>query len=210
MADVIIPLAAQTHAVVLCDAIPGECMLSTSFLRMYSLMKSKWSGPTPFTVISITNTIGYFYRNPAENAHWKSVRRASRAWRQRDAKLFEVFGPKDDDPPMHYDLDPNAALTILTDCIHPKRDRLDWRPFTALKQALIRHLSSSVPSLAIRTGFSKKAALGSNSSVALDVVSARAQSGTPVLALDIRNRLPLTPPPGSTVGKARRAALITQ
>ncbi len=210
MSDVLIPLAAQTHAVVLCSAVTGSCMLSTSFLRMYSLLKNKWSGPPPFTVISITNDIGYFYRNPAEDAHWKTVRRASRAWRQRDAKLFEVFGPKEGEQPMNHDLDANASLTIITDCIHPKRERIDWRPFSALKQALIRHLSSSVPSLAIRTGFSKKVALGSSSSIALDVVSARAQSGTPVLALDVRNRAPLTLPPSdhTTVGRARRQQLI--
>ena len=80
-----------------------------------------------------------------------------------------------------------------------------------------------MPSLAIKTGYSKKDCLGSSSSVALDVVSARAQSGTPVLALDVRNRLPLElpleKPPGSNgsgrrgsvvLGKQRRAALIEQ
>ena len=34
MADVIIPLAAETHAVVVCNCVPHEDVLSTSFLRM--------------------------------------------------------------------------------------------------------------------------------------------------------------------------------
>ena len=93
MSDVIIPLAAQTHAVVLCDAIPGNCLLSTSFLRMYAVMKAKWAGPSPFTVISSTAAFHNLYKNPAEGTNWQNVRRASRAWRQRDAKCLEGFGP---------------------------------------------------------------------------------------------------------------------
>ena len=43
MSDVIIPLAAQTNAVVLCTAVRDDCALSTSFLRMYSVARAKWS-----------------------------------------------------------------------------------------------------------------------------------------------------------------------
>ena len=147
---------------------------------MYAVVKAKWTGPSPFTVLSLTNAIDDFYLNSEEDAHWKTVRRSSRAWRQRDAKLMAIFGPKSESfLPQKIDLDSNASIIILTDNIHAKRDRQDLKPFNALKQALVRHLSSSVPSLAIRTGFSKKELLGSSSAIALDIVSARAQSGTP-------------------------------
>ena len=51
MADVLIPLAAQTNAVVLCGAT-GNDLLSASFTRMYSVAKHRWCGPPPFTIIS--------------------------------------------------------------------------------------------------------------------------------------------------------------
>ena len=75
MADVIIPLASQTNAIVLCAAVPGDCALSSSFLRMYAVMKAKWGGRTPFTVLSLTNAVDFFYQNTAEDAYWKTVRR---------------------------------------------------------------------------------------------------------------------------------------
>ena len=106
--------AAQTHAIVLCAAVPNDCMISASFLRMYAVCKSKWTGPPPFTVLSLTNAIADFYINPDEGAHWRNVRRASRAWRQRDAKLLEVFGPTEDQRPENYDLDQNASCIIMT------------------------------------------------------------------------------------------------
>lgn len=210
MADVMIPLAAQTHAVVLCDAIPGDCALSTSFLRMYAVMRSKWSGPAPFSVISSTDAIHRLYLNPNEDTHWRNVRRTSRAWRQRDAKLLEVHGPKSDDAPRNnHDLDSNASCIILTDQIHPRRDKLEKKPFSALRHALIRYLGSSVPSLAIKTGFSSKVPLGASDDMTLAKVSARAQSGTPVLAIDVRNRLPLAVA-AHTGAQEQRTALIEE
>ena len=191
MADVIIPLAAQTNAVVLCNAVPDDCILSTSFTRMYSVARAKWHGPPPFTVISSTNALGFFYRNDDESAHWRNVRRSSRSWRQRDPKCFEVHGPKSGDPTGAHDLDANASCIILTDCINPKRDQIDAKPFASLMGALVAHLSSSVPSIALRTGFSCKDNLGDSSAMHLNMVNSRAQSGTPVLALDIRPRTEL-------------------
>ena len=199
MADVIIPLAAETQAIVLCDAIPGEDILSTSFLRMYSLMKSKWSGPPPFTVLSSTNVMQCLYANPNEKAYWHTVRDASISWKARDKKLKEIFGTGAKAKTgtrmagtrmKNHDLDPNAACVILVDSINPKTNAADRKPFAALKQALVRHLSNSVPSLCLKTGFSSKERLGSSSKKSLDIVSARAQSGTPVLALDVRRRAP--------------------
>jgi|MDSY01.2.fsa_nt_gb hypothetical protein len=90
MADVILPLAVETQAVVLCDAIPGEDILSTSFLRMYSLMRAKWSGPPPFTVLSSTNVMQCLYANPKDTAHWRTVRNGSQSWKARDGEVTAV------------------------------------------------------------------------------------------------------------------------
>jgi len=41
MADVLIPLAAQTNAIVVCEAVREACVLSTSLRRMLALGRSK-------------------------------------------------------------------------------------------------------------------------------------------------------------------------
>eukprot|EP00966_Prymnesium_polylepis_P330375 7386031-Prymnesium_polylepis.2 len=194
MADVLIPLAAQTHAVVLCNGGVGECILSDSFTRMYSVQRAKWGGSSPFTVLSMVNGITDLYANPDEGAHWREVRKASRTWRQRDAKLTEVFKPVEDTA-MSYrklDLDPNATCIIITDNVHPKKEGFDVSPYAALMAALVRHLSNTIPSIAIRTGGSRRGVLGGAAPDQLNMVAQRAQSGTPVLCLDVRPRKPLT------------------
>ena len=55
------------------------CMLSTSFMRMYTVARAKWGDKSPFTVLSTTNQIDVFYRNPDEKAHWREVRRCATA-----------------------------------------------------------------------------------------------------------------------------------
>ena len=53
--QVLIPIAAQTSAVVICSAIPNLCILSAAFTRMYKATAAKWQGKPPFTIISSTS-----------------------------------------------------------------------------------------------------------------------------------------------------------
>jgi hypothetical protein len=57
MADVLIPLAARTNAIVLACALRTECMLTDSFTRMYSVKKSQWGDKAPFKLISLTTDL---------------------------------------------------------------------------------------------------------------------------------------------------------
>ena len=57
MASVLLPLAAQTHAVVICSALQGACALSEAFMRIYRLSMHKWGSEPPFTVLSTTNDV---------------------------------------------------------------------------------------------------------------------------------------------------------
>jgi hypothetical protein len=63
MCDVLLPLAAETNAVVICNAIPAMCMLSSSFLRMYASKRATWGEKSPFTVLSVTNDMNSMYTN---------------------------------------------------------------------------------------------------------------------------------------------------
>jgi hypothetical protein len=169
MASVILPLAAQTQAIIICNACPKNCMLSSSLTRMLSVHRSKWGQDIPFTVLSVSANVPYLYQNPDESAVWRSIRRASRAWRHRDRKLLELVWSKfnNEVPETGDDLDPNAMIYLLVDTIHAKKDILDHRgPFNKLMNELIRHMASTVPSLTIKTANSDKPILEQATSAA--------------------------------------------
>merc|ERR1712046_532619 len=45
MIQVIMPLAVDTQALVFCNPLTGNCMLSDAFRRATTLQRGKWSGP---------------------------------------------------------------------------------------------------------------------------------------------------------------------
>jgi len=94
MSSVILPLAAQTRAIILCDAISGICALSSSLTRMLAVHRATWGKDTPFTVVSLTGNVQALYTNKNQSAIWRSIRRSSRAWRQRDRKILELMYSK--------------------------------------------------------------------------------------------------------------------
>ena len=61
MAQVLIPLAVQTSAIVLCSADAQECILAASFTRMYAAMQSKWGAKPPFTILSLSGFMQELY-----------------------------------------------------------------------------------------------------------------------------------------------------
>ena len=128
MAEVLIPLAAQTNAIVLCSATPNTCILSASLTRMYAVERAKWGARAPFTIISATAAVQALYCNPDEQTTWREIRKASRAWRQRNGKLTELIHRQfaDDDgrlPRRDFDLDPNAMCYVVVDGIEEKKGR---------------------------------------------------------------------------------------
>lgn len=207
MADVLIPLAAQTNAVVITSPFM-DTILTTCLMRMYSVQRSKWGGRPPFTIISAGSASSVMYCNPDTNAVWRDARRQSRAWRARDKKLLELthktMARADGSlPELGVDFDPNCTCVITTDMIESKKEgKWDKVPFNTLQNNLIRYLAKSLPSLTIKTGSSDtlKLSQAGQAMSCLDVALNAAQSGSPVLFLDVRER-PL-------VEAANRIALI--
>jgi hypothetical protein len=196
MANVILPMAAQTQAIIICNAIPSDCVLSSSLTRMLSVHRARWGKDIPFTVLSVSGSINYLYRNLDDGAVWRGIRRASRAWRQRDRKLVElVFAKYSTQQELgvcgHCDLDPNAMIYLLVDTINAKKDMLgDRGPFNKLMNELLRHLATTLPSLTIKTGHSDKPSLEKAHAYAssLAVAMESMLSGSPLLFLDLRQR----------------------
>eukprot|EP00929_Paragymnodinium_shiwhaense_P084675 TRINITY_DN452_c0_g1_i2.p1 TRINITY_DN452_c0_g1~~TRINITY_DN452_c0_g1_i2.p1 ORF type:complete len:985 (+),score=113.78 TRINITY_DN452_c0_g1_i2:91-3045(+) len=193
MMDVLIPLAVQTNAIVLCTAVPCECILATSFTRMCKTMRGRWGGTMPFTVLSFCNTLDLLYKNPKKTSYWRTVREQCRAWRQRDSAVLERLGSDIDREIRTDDLDSNATRMIFFDNIDPKKATFDRAPSNKLMSELLRHLCAAVPSLAVKTGMSTRTLLGEASKTSLFVPAEFALGGIPVLCLDarLRNRLNL-------------------
>eukprot|EP00929_Paragymnodinium_shiwhaense_P051531 TRINITY_DN25919_c0_g1_i1.p1 TRINITY_DN25919_c0_g1~~TRINITY_DN25919_c0_g1_i1.p1 ORF type:complete len:957 (+),score=178.37 TRINITY_DN25919_c0_g1_i1:103-2973(+) len=191
MADVLIPLAASTNAVVVTCALTETCILTESFSKMFALARSKWGLHVPFSILSLSGAVGRLYANPDENAHWRDLRQASKTWTARDKKLSmealkmqTKFGAQT----VSFDIDPNATCLILCDRLVPKKSGFDSEPFIRFRTELMRHLSMSVPTLTMKTGYSAKDYKGGSSLLpALSTVEA----GGPVIFLDLRQRLPL-------------------
>ena len=161
MASVILPLAAQTNAIIFCNACAADCMLAASLTRMLSVHRSTWGKEPPFTVLSATCSVSALYQNPDMTAVWRSVRRASRAWRQRDTAILEATCAlhKNEVPELGVDLDPNAMIYLLVDAIDHRGIIGDRGAFLKLSNELLRYLATSLPSLTIKTGHSDKPTL---------------------------------------------------
>ena len=206
MSEVIIPLAADTNAVVLCSAVPQECVLSSSFLRMVAVQRAKWGQMLPFTIISMSNSLHRMYGNPSLDAHWRDVSRKTRAWMLRDQRINQVYtddptnGGSGNLPARTFDLDHNATILIVVDNVDERKGLIDSAPFSSFLNELVRSLSSHLPSLALKTGFTYK---NDDYCVCLAPVADSVQSGTPTILIDVRDRPVLSP-------TLDRAALIQE
>eukprot|EP00929_Paragymnodinium_shiwhaense_P084674 TRINITY_DN452_c0_g1_i1.p1 TRINITY_DN452_c0_g1~~TRINITY_DN452_c0_g1_i1.p1 ORF type:complete len:993 (+),score=115.47 TRINITY_DN452_c0_g1_i1:91-3069(+) len=198
MMEVLIPLAERTNAIVLCTAVPCECILATSFTRMCKTMRGKWGGSMPFTVLSFCNTLDLLYKNEKKKAYWQRVRKQCRAWQQRDQDIQSVLKLQDrvEGPDIRRenridDLDSNATTIIFFDNIDhadPEKPTFDNEPSSKLMSELLRHLCTAVPSFAVKTGMSTRTLLGEVSKTSLSMPAELALGGIPVLCLDARQR----------------------
>jgi hypothetical protein len=89
MADVILPMAVQTEAIIICNAIPSVCVLSGSLTRMMSVYRSNWGRVVPFTVIYVSGSVPKLYQNPESTAVWRSIRRCGDC---ATASCLNLFG----------------------------------------------------------------------------------------------------------------------
>lgn len=188
--DVLVPLAVRCNAVIICEAT-NACFLSNAFTRAVSIQRAKWGAELPFSIISATGLIMCLYKSPeGQNDVWRSVRESSKNWQARDAKLKDF---SEDFPGVYdYDLDPNASTYLIFDCIDVENDICpDRRAYNKLMHSIMHHLSSRIPSIAIKAGCSVKASdvMSAKGEVgSLSMVVDALHSGTPVLLLDLRRR----------------------
>ena len=193
MQDILLPLAASTHALILTSAVTAECALSNSLSRSYKLQRAKWGAKPPFVILSVVEDLPRLYLNPDPEAYWRSLRRRSKAWKARDKAILEtvhcygyvgVFPETTQFP--NYDLDKDAKAFLIVDQLTTSQQGFDSGPANTLRVEVLRFLVSTLPSLAVKTCSTNKAEQGNTSGyqICLD----QANSGTKVLLLDVRKR----------------------
>ena len=167
MAEVVIPLAAENHAVVFTSA-DRRCGLSEAFNRVLSLMRTKWGETLPFTVLAVVPDVFTLYTNPDPAAYWRKVRDSSAAWRARSQHLRKLVNAeiaKANDTPgvpsipaSNADLNPMASNFLVFD----RSGQTEWDEHSsemanALLHATHTYLTSSseglgLPSIAFKAG----------------------------------------------------------
>ena len=219
MSQVLVPIAAENNAVVVCDCLKGGCFLSSSFHRVMALQAGKWVGKPPITVLSFSADLHALYRNPDLLASWRTLKNKSKHWRKREVDdLLPLI--HDDDFWSEYgraDLDGAGHNYIIVDGIHPtRRTWEDRRAFNKLKVEVVRHLMMPVsqggkglPSIAVKTGFSKRGGLedAGKSSSSLAFAIDCLESGQNLLFLDMRERLPAEADRDMDRGELKRGEL---
>ena len=200
MAKHIIPLAVQTHAIIVCSAVQPFCVLSESLSRMVKLVRSRWGPELPFTILSCTGQLPALYTVKREDTTWREIRNLSRVWKKREKEgLLEEVEVKLkkhrkkgldgylDGKNFDMDLDPNGTNFIIVDptssCSSAKYDS-----YNRLITEIVRKLAAEFPSIAIQTGKSKFSSLAESNASGIEVALSNMETGTPVLMLDLTKR----------------------
>jgi hypothetical protein len=192
MSDVVIPLAAQTNAIILCMA-STECSLAASLMRVTNILKSKWGSSPPFTILNLPALSIDLLDNQDDEAHWREIERLSKNWRLRSLLMREAYtADYDAADRVSSRADIHSACTnlIMVDAIDGITKRFDGRPRTHLINSLISSFSHTLPSLTIKTGNTLFLSLAHGPSSCSSLVHPLyvVNSGAPVLALDLRHR----------------------
>ena len=116
MTEVILPLAERTNALIICNAVADECILTETLINVLRMNASRWNGgPMPFTVIKILNQVECLYKKRTrqkqkdgplfymkdfeENstnknrdyADWMGFMEQSKGWKRRHESLSSHF-----------------------------------------------------------------------------------------------------------------------
>ena len=130
MADVIIPLAARTSAIVLVNAFSQNCVLAQSFYRMVNIRRAKWAGQLPFSIVELVVEVCVLMTNTNEDAEWLNIKSKCKAWKAREELMTRLVkeevesggkkkraGCRSREEKSTHDLDPNSSVYIIVDSI---------------------------------------------------------------------------------------------
>lgn len=100
--DVIIPLAEHTNAVIICNAIAQDCILTETLNTVVNSMSSRWirHGKLPFTIVKFLNQVEVLYmkdETDINESNWFKIMRQNEHWKERNPKLMKITKEKIDE-----------------------------------------------------------------------------------------------------------------
>ena len=187
MNEVLMPLAAETSALLLVNATVGSCMLTAALRQTLRLHQARFGNQLPFTVIALSSDFNHLYNNNDDSAKWLEFSKAVSGWRARHTKMTAFFTNLREQGGLSqpkYDMIPNFPNYILCDAINEAENTLDYVPFTNFSAGLVRHLMEVVPCIALKTGMST---LHDGDRASLGTVIASMESGCPTVVVNMRS-----------------------
>ena len=184
MEEVLLPLAAETNALILVQATVGSCMLTSALGQALDLHRNRFGERPPFAVTALTSDFDKLYNNENPSAKWRDFAKVVSSWRRRHRGVLQDFfkrhGGRDS---IAYDMSDAFSQYIVCDGVNEHDGRMDFNPFTAFNSALLQHLMQQVPCIAIRTGHTD---LVEGDEASLGNIVACLESGCPTIMVNLR------------------------
>ena len=217
MERVLIPLAEETQAIIICNAVPDDCALSDSFLKTVEQMSSKWGGSPPFEIVAALKCVDVLYNTP-EKKMWPSIMEKSKAWKKRHGKdrgdeendkgFLKLLFESTEKSFRGHDLSWGGRNLLIVEGLdtetmiqHLKKSEdiegalkaaKNVSPFSSLMTSIIQNYGADIPCVALKTGATvrsreEKFPRGIDT-MSLQILFDRLCTDTRVICLDIRKR----------------------
>ena len=147
MEEVLLPLAAETNALILVQATVGSCMLTSALGQALDLHRNRFGDKPPFAVTALTSDFDKLYNNENPSAKWRDFAKAVSSWRRRHRGILQDFFFKQHAgrDSISYDMTDAFSQYIVCDGVNEHDGRMDFNPFTAFNSSLLQHLMQQVP-----------------------------------------------------------------
>lgn len=208
--EVLLPLAADTNAIILCSAKKSE-ILSATLTECLPLFAAKHNGKLPFTVFGIAPAVNFGHSTLINRDSLAAEMAAkSKNWQKGLTKIEAACQNQQNEESSKWwrdDVQPGLGNYIFVECVSGKssdRWQKEYSPLVDLQNEFFQALASQLPTLCVRTG-------GSNSAQPLTANVHLACRDIPVLMLDVQSRAPLDATVSSSDRQtSSRDALITK
>jgi hypothetical protein len=173
MKTCIIPIAIQTHALILVSG-SSSCSLGSALSSVAVLEQARFGNRCPFTVVALAAEKDVFYQAvKSKHSIAAQVCEASVAWKQH-SKLQRSLMPL---APSHVDLIPGAARYVIFEEIDTATGAFNFLPRRSFESIFVQLMAKRLPCVAIQC-------CGCN----LDRLADLASRNVPVLLLDSNKR----------------------
>lgn len=212
---VLLPIAEETNALILCSAICGMCALTKSLTRVVAASEQRWADGKPFTIIYTTPLMFHLYFSSKTEQWWQRLKSEVGHWKETDTKLEAAKAKKleaeKENPQKHAvpktllaDLEKLGENFILVDSLHG--NEFDHHvPFNTLMTKLLGQFWRRLPVFAIKTGGGARQSAVDGAAAdpsSLQAAQNFLAAGMPVVWVDVRRRTKPKPPSGR-IGSGR-------